>query len=147
MESILTWYIPLLTIFAQFETIAHRLFLCLLDQLNADLSLIRRLDMDEDGRVQCSFEDSRSNGNTFPVCPHVESALRRAAKFKHDELEWLVRYNIFANTFQLQEISLVTILTFCRHLFQQNFRDVLSRMMTSGYSTRSCDDTICKLSS
>jgi hypothetical protein len=53
--------------------------------------MIRRLEMDENGKVQCSFENSRSNPDTLPPCPYVKSALRLVAEYKHDELEWLVR--------------------------------------------------------
>jgi hypothetical protein len=86
--------------------------------LNSDIALVRQLDdtnMDKSlGRVTCAFEDNTATTQSVPVCPHVEGALQIAAEFKSDNLLWL-----------------------------QEFRAVLDRMLTNGYSRPDCDDSIC----
>ena len=67
------------------------------------------------GRVRCTFEDDTATP-TLRVCPHVEGALQIAAEFKHDNLKWLTE-----------------------------FRAVLDRMLSNGYTRNSCSDSICKL--
>jgi hypothetical protein len=94
-------------------------FFRLFFQLNTDIALVRKLDssnMDKsNGRVTCTFEDNTATA-TLPVCPFVDGALQTAAEFTHDNKGWL-----------------------------QEFRNVLDRMLTNGYSRPNCSDDICKL--
>jgi hypothetical protein len=83
------------------------------------------------------------------MCPYVESALRHVAEYKHDEVDWLVSKELKNQNYLFRKCPSTFCLRFAFlfHPVKLDFRDVLSRVMTKGFSTHDCDDTICKLSS
>lgn len=83
--------------------------------LTSDIALVRDLDGHIDPDNKAIVCSFRNFEGCRNVCPHAEQTLRLMAEFKHDNSQWI-----------------------------REFRAVLSKMFTTGYSTRSDCDALQK---